>query len=448
VQVFAGFAVFSQGLVRSADPTRPDVDQSSGPFAAQLALARVHPALAPQRRTSAGYSLDGALGEHWFLLKPGRGFASYGLARALRMLLDVLAGLTALHDTQAESGAGFVHGEVAPAMIRVDAHGIARLLPIAPWHWQSAGVQIFPDNLGHLAPERLLGDAIDCRADVFSAGVLLWEALAGRRLFEREPVEAIITRLMGGKVLLPELPPELAWAIPLKAVALRALSVDPEQRYADCPALAAAIEAIARGHVASHAMVAAHFAAPPKRASSLPPPLRRTLSLEEGFRASHKSSLSALVAPAIPAAASPSELPRASRGRGRRAAWTMTALVCLLVALGSVALTQRAPIGRAVQAAQSGRAAPIPAEPSAASAPAALSAPATDGVGAPPIASNAPPSSVAAEASNAARDPAHSGRAPLAPSPGKTRSAQPKVARPAGTKLVNTGDKAAEKYGI
>ena len=296
------------------------------------------------RSTRDGYELDPTLTADWFALPAGRGFAGYGLARALRMLLDLLAGLTALHETRSAEGSGFVHGELVPGLVRVDAQGIARLQPLAPWQWQTVEAAISPHHLGHLAPERLLGDAIDRRADVYSAGVLLWEALAGKRLFEQDSVDEIVTRLMGGKVLLPELPPELAWAIPLKAVAMRALSVDPAQRFADCPALAAAIEAVARRQVASHAMVAAHFGAPARGQSSLPPPPPRVPFFDEAYRASHKSSLSALVAPSgvqtRSATPPPAELEFVippKKGKARRVAWTVTALLSLAVALGAVA---------------------------------------------------------------------------------------------------------------
>jgi len=38
----------------------------------------------------------------------------------------------------------------------------------------------------------LLGDAVDVRADLFSIGVMLWEALAGQRLFNEPTAEAIV----------------------------------------------------------------------------------------------------------------------------------------------------------------------------------------------------------------------------------------------------------------
>ncbi len=64
---------------------------------------------------------------------------------------------------------------------------------------------------------------------------------------------------MGEKLPSPQLPPELAWAIPLKSIAARALAVDPYQRFADCAELATAIAIVARERVATHAEIAAFF---------------------------------------------------------------------------------------------------------------------------------------------------------------------------------------------
>jgi len=300
----------------------------------QLALSRVHPHLVALERTAGGYAAPREATRDWFDLQPKRGLAGYGLSRALRILLDVLAGLSALEDTRTEADQPFVHGELVPAMVRVDRSGKALLIPLAPWHWSEPGTLPAPERCGHLAPERLLGDAIDARADVFSAGALLWEALAGRRLFEFDSVDSIVTRLMGGKVTLPQLPPELSWAIPLKPVAMRALAVDPEQRFANCVELAQAIEAVAGDQVATHADVANYFDAP--AGGSRPSMLARPLKLPK-----HHSSLSALVAPTQrpePAAFSSAEsVSRDSAVPGRRAnrfVWAIAASSCLVSALG------------------------------------------------------------------------------------------------------------------
>ncbi|HYQ41973.1 MAG TPA: hypothetical protein VER11_08395 [Polyangiaceae bacterium] len=231
--------------------------ESADPFAMQLALSRVHARLVPMQRDELGYSID-PIAASWLELPADRGFAGYGLSRALRMLLDVLRGLTALHDTFDAEGVDFAHGEVALPQLRVDPEGVCRLVPLTTRH-SVAAARPPAEAVGHLAPERLLGDTVDARADVFSAGVLLWEALAGRRLFSETNADAIVERLMGEKLPMPQLPPELAWAIPLKSIAARALSVDPYQRFADCAELATAIAIVARERVATHSEIAAFF---------------------------------------------------------------------------------------------------------------------------------------------------------------------------------------------
>lgn len=395
-----------------------------------------------------GYVLDAELTRTWFELPAQRGFAGYGLARALRILLDVLSGLAALHDTKTEAGAGFVHGEVVPAMLRVDRKGCGRVIPLAPWHRLEAGAAVAVERQGHLAPERLLGDAIDQRADVFSCGVLLWEALAGRRLFEAESVDGIVMRLMGGKVQLPELPPELAWAAPLKSVAMCALSVDPAQRFSDCAELASAIEECALEHVATHEEVGEFFGAR-ERASMLPPALPMPA-------ASHKSSLSALVAPALPRAdrrlsdepsaelerrrAPASNSPSASTPSGKwRRSLLAGGLLCLVGAVAWNVLKRSAPDAHSASAAPSGVDVRRPPEPKAA---AQVSAEAPSAV---PLIVPAPEASASAEAPRAP----HSGPAPGAP---HTVGKRTKAALPAAHSRVSkpgpVRDEAADQYGI
>jgi hypothetical protein len=109
-------------------------------------------------------------------------------------------------------------------------------------------------------------------ADVFSAGVLLWEAITGKPLFRNWPLDAIVTQLIGRKVPYPIPFGDALWGVPLADVAMRALSVDPGERWPHIGALGAQVENIARGHLASSdeiAALVAGFAA--GRGSSVPP---------------------------------------------------------------------------------------------------------------------------------------------------------------------------------
>jgi len=426
-------------------------------------LARVHPCLIAVERTVGGYSAASELARGWFDLHPTRGLAGYGLARALRILLDALAGLSALEETRTDAGQPFVHGELVPAMIRIDRSGTARLMPLAPWHWAEPGRLPASDRCGHLAPERLLGDAIDARADVFSAGALLWEALAGRRLFETDSVDGIVTRLMGDKVTLPELPPELSWAAPLKAVAMCALSVDPEQRFANCAELAAAIDSVAGDQIATHQDVASYFSAPHE--AMCPSVVARSTSLS-----THHSSLSALVAPveqSLPAPARRLEPvtrnPSLPDRRAHRTLWAIAAISCLVSAFGVSAVARYKAVHDESHSAA--RSAPplapsLPVAPQLASATpqlpsAAPQLPST----APPLPSTAP-SALAAPisvepAGTAVETPAtvelamprSDSREKAAKSPkGAAKGAVPKLKAPA--KPARSAERTAVKYGI
>jgi eukaryotic-like serine/threonine-protein kinase len=433
-------------LARFALTPPPKRAPSSERFAAQLALSRVHPQLVAVERTAGGYAPPRESTRDWFDLQPKRGLAGYGLCRALRMLLDVLSGLTALEDTRTGAGQPFVHGELVPAMFRVDHSGVTRLIPLAPWHWSEPGTLPAPERRGHLAPERLLGDAVDARADVFSAGALLWEALAGRRLFESDSVESIVMQLMGGKVTLPQLPPELSWAVPLKAVAMCALSVDPEKRFGNCAELAEAIRAVAGKRLATHAELADYFGGPE-------PVTRPVISARPLSVATHQSSLSALVAPVsvqppLPVEQRASEAvggdSAAPKGRARRLLWGMAALSCLFGALGVSAVARyRAGQGVTHSAAQS---APPFGEPLSVAAPL---------IKVPPAPAPAPVPEALVETALVPVEPmkpsmpASESRAVPSKSPKSSHAAQgiaPQLRSPA--KATRAPDRTAAKYGI
>ncbi len=170
----------------------------------------------------------------------------------LRILVDVLAGLAAIHGVKDSKlkPLGIVHGEIAPANIVVGTDGVPKVI-------QLCGVHAAPgahgaDTLGYLAPEILLADdAFDQRVDIYAVGVLLWEALSGTQLFPETNPGAIVTRHLSGRIRKATVPADAAWAEPLVDVAQKAIATDPNGRYATVNELANEIKRIAKTNLAS-----------------------------------------------------------------------------------------------------------------------------------------------------------------------------------------------------
>jgi serine/threonine-protein kinase len=102
------------------------------------------------------------------------------------VLLDLLYGLHAAHEALSERGdpLNIVHRDVSPQNVLVGVDGIARVLdfgiakPAQRVH-QSTRTGQLKGKLSYMAPEQFSTGAVDRRADVYSAAVLLWEALTG-----------------------------------------------------------------------------------------------------------------------------------------------------------------------------------------------------------------------------------------------------------------------------
>jgi Protein tyrosine and serine/threonine kinase len=121
-------------------------------------------------------------------------------------------------------------GTVTPAAIRVGPDGSVRLAPGA-------------SAARYTAPEKLRGGAGDRRTDVFSLGVVLWEALAHEPLFDGAGDEAIKRAVLAGAIRPPS---EYNANVPaeLDAICQRALATEPANRYQSAKVMAAEIDAV------------------------------------------------------------------------------------------------------------------------------------------------------------------------------------------------------------
>jgi serine/threonine protein kinase len=191
------------------------------------------------------------------LLDVTRGPLPVPIAAAL--LAGVLHGLHAAHETHSESGEllGIVHRDVSPDNVLVGVDGVPRLADFgvakARGRVRTTPAGKVKGKLAYMPVEQIRGLEVDRRADVYSAGAVLWEALTGRLLFDGASEGELIQRVLDAEVVPPS---EHNAKVPaaLDAIARRALARDREARFATAREMASAIEGALR--VASQSEVA------------------------------------------------------------------------------------------------------------------------------------------------------------------------------------------------
>ena len=185
----------------------------------------------------------------------------------LRITLDMLAGLHAAHELRDHMGnpTELVHRDVSPQNVLVGLDGIARITDFgvarAASRLSATRVGQLKGKIAYMAPEQAVANpVIDRRADVFSSGVVLWEALASRRLFKSDNDAATLSRILSEPIpdlsrLNPAVSPQV------NAVVMKALARDQNQRFASCAKFADALEraATATGKVATGRELSAYI---------------------------------------------------------------------------------------------------------------------------------------------------------------------------------------------
>lgn len=223
---------------------------------------------------------------------------------AVGIVMQLCAGLHCAHQLTDTVGRplNLVHRDVNPANIIITYGGEVKIIDfgVAKTNSTATVTGTIKGKIAYMPPEQILARGVDQRSDIFSAGVVLWELLTGRRLFGRASDAATLYAIMNDPVPLPsryrhDIPREL------DAIVMQALSRTPTDRFSTAEEMSAALE-----HFMAHQpkydarivaqMVEALFGTPradAKRAISQTRSLGQNISLVMKLRTDVRAELAA-----------------------------------------------------------------------------------------------------------------------------------------------------------
>ena len=155
---------------------------------------------------------------------------------ALRVLTEACRGLDAAHRAVDEEGKplALVHRDFTPDNIHVGVRGEVKVIDFGIARTSAWGAGTEPGTLKgkffYMSPEMITAKPVDHRADIFAAGVMLYEQMCGRRPFTGNSIDEVVIRIATQD---PALPSTYDPAVPkaLEAICLRAIAKEPRNRH-------------------------------------------------------------------------------------------------------------------------------------------------------------------------------------------------------------------------
>ena len=144
---------------------------------------------------------------------------------------------------------GIIHRDVTPSNVMICHDGAVQLIDfgiaMAANRKSKTQTGFVKGKVGYLSPEQVSGRDVDSRTDIFALGILLYELSTMHRAFRDSSDLATMQRIKAGRVTRPSLlVPN--YPLELEIIVMKALQVDPRERFADAETLRRALEAL--GH--------------------------------------------------------------------------------------------------------------------------------------------------------------------------------------------------------
>ncbi len=160
----------------------------------------------------------------------------FPLEEACFIALKICEGLAYAHELLDPKGRplNIVHRDVSPPNVLITKYGEVKIVDFglakASSQLEKSEPGIIKGKFSYLSPEAAQGLEVDHRTDIFAVGIILWEMLAGRRLFLGESDYATVKQVQQAKVpsirqFNRNVPPEL------ESIIARSLARDPNERY-------------------------------------------------------------------------------------------------------------------------------------------------------------------------------------------------------------------------
>lgn len=171
------------------------------------------------------------------IIKVANRNGSVPLGHQLRVLIEMLEGLHYAHEVKALDGRPMrlVHRDVSPQNVFVTYDGQVKILDFGIAKAASSSTHtaagIMKGKIAYMAPEQMAGTVLDRRADIYSAGCMLWAVAAGQKLWQDASDVQIVRAVVAGRIPSPRtVNPDCPES--LERIVMRAVQADPEKRYA------------------------------------------------------------------------------------------------------------------------------------------------------------------------------------------------------------------------